>query len=285
MTQGNAAGDHQRVNILGVGVSAINMHQALAVLTDCIEQRQRCYVVVCPVYTVMLCQSRPDLRRVVNEAALVTPDGMPLVFLSRWLGYSQVDRVYGPDLMLAFSQMAAARGYSSFYYGGGDGVAARLGEVLARRFPGLHTAGAYSPPFREEAEPEDPAIIQMINAAQPDVIWVGLGSPKQEYWMARHRPLLDAPVLIGVGAAFDIHTGRVAQAPRWMQRSALEWLFRLLQEPQRLWRRYLVYNPLFVIQVLLQLLGLRHPPDLTASATLEPAHPVERTQRHDQSHP
>ncbi len=274
-----------RINILGVGVSAINMNRALETITDCIEQHRRCYIVVCPVYTVMLCQSRPDLRGVVNRAALVTPDGMPLVFISRWMGYKQVERVYGPDLMLAFSQIAAVRGYSSFYYGGAEGVAARLGDELARRFPGLRVAGAYSPPVRKEGEPEDPAIIQMINAAGPDVIWVGLGSPKQEYWMAHHRDHLSAPVLIGVGAAFDIHTGRVAQAPRWMQRSALEWLFRLLQEPRRLWRRYLLYNPLFVILVLLQLVGLRRPADLALSTGPEPDPPVERTRRHDRSHP
>lgn len=246
-----------RVNILGVGVSAINMDQALATLEYWIQNRIPSYVVVCPVYTVMMCQQDNCFRSIVNRASMVTPDGMPLVFLSRWLGHRQVSRVYGPDLMAAFSARAAQKGYRNFYYGGADGVPDALAATLQKRFPGLSVAGTYSPPFRPLTPQEDQDIVAMINDANPDAVWVGLGSPKQDFWMAEHRDQLTAPVLIGVGAAFNFLTGQVRQAPRWMQRSALEWLFRLLMEPRRLWRRYLIYNPLFVTNVLMQMSGIK----------------------------
>jgi N-acetylglucosaminyldiphosphoundecaprenol N-acetyl-beta-D-mannosaminyltransferase len=247
-----------RANILGVGVSAIDMAQALDQMAGWIDRRTLAYVVVCPVYTVMQCQKDPDLRSIVNRAGMVTPDGMPIVFLSRRRGHPRVSRVYGPDLMLAFSEMAAERGYTNFYYGGADGVPEALVNHLTRRYPELRVVGAYSPPFRELTAEEEDAVVEMINLAAPDVVWVGLGSPKQDFWMARHRERLNAPVLVGVGAAFDFLTGRVPQAPRWMQRSGLEWLFRLAIEPRRLWRRYLINNPLFIAQAILQQTGLRH---------------------------
>jgi N-acetylglucosaminyldiphosphoundecaprenol N-acetyl-beta-D-mannosaminyltransferase len=248
----------QRVNILGVGVGAVNMQQALAEIASWIDQRNKTYVVVCPVHTVMLCQRDSNLRHLVNRAGLVTPDGMPLVFLSRWKGHKHVGRVYGPDLLLALSELAAKRGYCQYYYGGADGVPEQLAEKLSSQFPNLRVVGSYSPPFREMTPEEDRAIIDAINTAEPDVIWVGLGSPKQDLWMAQHREQLNAPVLIGVGAAFDFLTHRVPQAPKWMQKSALEWLYRLGTEPQRLWRRYLIDNPLFVLNVILQSTGLKH---------------------------
>ncbi len=247
---------YPRFNILGVGVSALKLDQAVEQIARWIEQRDRTYVVVCPVYTVMQCQERPVLCRMVNQAGMVAPDGMPLVFLGRWMGY-QLDRVYGPDLMLAFSEAAAQRGYTSFYYGGAEGAAERLADVLAERFPGLRNVGTYCPPFRTLTPEEESKIVEQINAANPDIVWVGIGSTRQEEWMATFRDRLMAPVLIGVGVAFDIHTGRVPQAPRWMQRAALEWLFRLFIEPRRLWRRYLIYNPLFVLYIILQWLGLK----------------------------
>ncbi len=249
-----------RTNILGVGVSALDMGQAVAQIARWIEEGAREYVVVACVNDIMHAHRDPALRRMTNAAGMVTPDGMPLVFLSRWLGQAQVDRVYGPDLMLAASAMLAERGCRAYYYGGAEGVAERLAEVMEGRFPGLHTAGTYTPPFRALTPEEDAAIVARINAAQPDVVWVALGCPKQTIWMAEHRALLSAPVLAGVGAAFDFHTGRIPQAPRWMQRRALEWLFRLLTEPRRLWRRYLIHNPLFVWYVALQLTGLRRVP-------------------------
>jgi N-acetylglucosaminyldiphosphoundecaprenol N-acetyl-beta-D-mannosaminyltransferase len=247
----------ERVNILGVGVSAIDIPMALSQIEYWIQNSVKTYVIVRPVYSVMLCQADERLRSIVNRAGMVTPDGMPLVFLSRWRGFTKVDRVYGPDLMLAFNELAAQKGYSSFFYGGAEGVPELLAKGLSGRFPGLKITGTFSPPFRPLTPAEDGHVVDMINAANPDVVWVGLGSPKQDYWMADHRERLNAPVLIGVGAAFNFHTGQVRQAPKWMQRSALEWLFRLMMEPRRLWRRYLIYNPLFILNVMMQTVGLK----------------------------
>lgn len=246
-----------RVYILGVGISAINMRMALEIVDEWIARRELHYICVTPVHTIMECQRNGNLRRICNRSGLTTPDGMPLVWLSWLKGHRYVDRVYGPDLMLALSEHSISKGYRHFFYGGAEGVPERLANVLQKRFPGLQVAGTYSPPFRPLTREEDEQIVQMINTADPDIVWVGLGSPKQEYWMAEHRPRLRAPVLIGVGAAFDFLSGRKPQAPRWMQRAGLEWLFRLLTEPRRLWRRYLINNPLFVALVLLEAVGMR----------------------------
>lgn len=246
-----------RANILGVGISAINMNIALDIIERWIVKRDPHYVCVTPVHSVMDCQSDPELRCIQNASGMTTPDGMPLVWLSRLKGFHHVDRVYGPDLMLALCERSVARGYRHFFYGGADGVPERLAANLQRRFPGLRVVGTYSPPFCPLPSAEDEAIVRMINRTDPDVVWVGLGSPKQERWMAAHVGRVTAPVLIGVGAAFDFHAGLKKQAPRWMQRSGLEWFFRLFTEPRRLWRRYLINNPLFVALVLSQALGLR----------------------------
>lgn len=246
-----------RVNILGVGISPITLPQAINHLAAWIDSRTRHYVCVCTVHTVMECQRSETMRRAVNGAGLATPDGMPLVWLSQRHSQAQVSRVYGPDLLLALCAHSVERGYSHYFYGGAAGVPELLAEKLRQRFPGLKIAGSYSPPFHSLTPPEDEAIIAQINQAAPDIVWVGLGTPKQDLWMAAHREHLAAPVLIGVGAAFDFHTGRLPQAPRWIQQHGLEWLFRLAQEPRRLWYRYLVYNPIFVLLVLAQTLGLR----------------------------
>jgi len=250
-------GTLQRVNILGVGVSAVNMQTTLDIIDGWIARRESNYVCVTGVHGVMESQRDEELRRIHNAAGLVTPDGMPLVWLSHLKGFRHVERVYGPDLMPALCERSVAKEYRHFFYGGAEGVPEQLAKVLSHRFPGLVVTRTYSPPFRPLTPEEDEEIVQMINEANPDIVWVGLSTPKQERWMAKHVGRLVAPVLIGVGAAFDFHTGRKPQAPRWMQRSGLEWLFRLLTEPRRLWRRYLVNNPIFVTLVLLQALGLR----------------------------
>lgn len=246
-----------RVNILGVGINAITMPQALNQISTWIDQRLPNYVAICTVNTVIECQRSLAMRQAINGAGLTTPDGMPLVWLGKWFSKVEVNRVYGPDLMLALCELSARRGYTHYFYGGAAGVAERLTQALQRRFPGLKVVGSYSPPFRPEMSLEAPEIISQINQISPDIIWVGLGTPKQDLWMAAHRELLEAPVIIGVGAAFDFHTGRIPQAPNWMQRNGLEWLFRLWQEPRRLWYRYLVYNPLFILLVLAQTLKLK----------------------------
>ena len=247
----------QRVNILGVGISAINMKQTLAVIEQCISQDKQSYICVTGVHGVMESQRDSRLRSIHNRAELVTPDGMPLVWLGRVWGYPSVRRVYGPDLMLAVCQYSQERGYRHFLYGGAERVAKALAGKLQTRFPGLQIVGTYSPPFRPLTDEEDAQVVEMINEARPDIVWVGLSTPKQEYWMASHIGKLRAPLLIGVGAAFDFHAGLKKQAPLWMQRNGLEWLFRLLAEPRRLWRRYLVNNPLFIMLILMQALGLR----------------------------
>lgn len=246
-----------RTNVLGVGVSAINIPLAIAEIDRLIRARQTGYVCVSGAHGVMECQGDEALREIHNRAALVTPDGMPLVWLSRWHGAKFVSRVYGPDLMLAFCGHSVAQGYRHFFFGGAEGIPELLASRLEGRFPGLAVAGCYSPPFKPPTEAEDRAIVERINAARPDVVWVGLSTPKQERWMAAHRSRLEAPVLIGVGAAFDFHAGVKPQAPRWVQRGGLEWLFRLLSEPRRLGPRYAYIVPMFVLLVLLQKLGLR----------------------------
>ena len=246
-----------RVNILGVGISAINMSMALDTIEEWISKDDPNYVCVTPVHGIMECRKDPALRRILNTSGMTTPDGMPLVWLSRLKGFRNVRRVYGPDLMLALCEHSKTKNYKHFFYGGAEGVPEQLAASLRQRFPDLSVVGTYSPPFRPLTPEEDDQVIQMINEADPDVVWVSLTTPKQDHWMAAHVGRLNAPVLIGVGAAFDFHSGRKRQAPVWMQHSGLEWLFRLLTEPRRLWYRYLVYNPLFIILMLLQIFRLR----------------------------
>ena len=246
-----------RVNILGVGISAVNLPQAVEEIDRWIASRAAQYVNVCAVQTVMACQRDARLRRIVNASGLATPDGMPLVWLSRMLGHRQVSRVYGPDLMLTVCERSQSTGSRHFFYGGAPGVADLLVRNLTTRYPGLVVSGTHAPPYRPADTAEDREVLAKINAAAPDIVWVGLGTPKQDYWVARHRPLLDAPVLIAVGAAFDFHAGLLPQAPRWIQRNGLEWLFRLVHEPRRLAFRYLVDSPWFVLKVALQSAGLR----------------------------
>jgi N-acetylglucosaminyldiphosphoundecaprenol N-acetyl-beta-D-mannosaminyltransferase len=246
-----------RTNILGVGISAVDMRRAVDTIHTWIAQRAPHYVCIFTVHSVMECQRNERLRAIANRSGMTTPDGMPLVWLSRLRGHRDVSRVYGPDLMLALCEESIEKGYRHFFYGGAEGVAVELAARLTERYPGLQVAGTYSPPFRPLTEDEDQQVVDLINRSGADIVWVGLGTPKQDFWVADHVGRLEAPVLLAVGAAFDFHSGRKRQAPRWMQRAGLEWLFRLLTEPRRLWYRYLVLNPLFIALVTLQLLGLR----------------------------
>jgi len=246
-----------RVNILGVSVSAVDLTKAVFTIASWIDNKNLHSITLCNVYTVMECFYNPELRKLVNKSGLVVPDGMPLVWLSRYFGYRETGRVYGPDLMDAMCKYSLVKGYRHYFYGGAAGVASELARVLATRYPGLQIAGEYSPPFRKIGEMEAQKVIENINDANPDIVWVGLGTPKQDYWVAGHRSRLRAPVLIPVGAAFDFFTGRISQAPKWMQNHGLEWLFRLAAEPRRLAYRYLLYNPLFIFHVCLQLSGIR----------------------------
>lgn len=247
----------RRVNILGVAISAINPEIAIETIESWIDAREHRYVCVTGVHGVMESQKSELLRRIHNQAGLVTPDGMPLVWLSRIKGYPLVKRVYGPDLMLALCARSAITGHRHYFYGGAANVPDQLAATLSDKFPGLQIAGVYSPPFRPLYEAEKEHVTRIIDRSNTDVVWVGLGTPKQEKWMAEFLHRMHAPVLIGVGAAFDFLTGRKTQAPSWMQHMGLEWLFRLLSEPRRLWQRYLYNNPVFIFRIIEQMLGLK----------------------------
>jgi N-acetylglucosaminyldiphosphoundecaprenol N-acetyl-beta-D-mannosaminyltransferase len=252
----------ERINILGIHLSAINMQMALEAFDTWITRRACHYVCVTGVHGVMESQNDASLRNALNGAGLVTPDGMPMVWVSRLRGYKHVSRVYGPDLMLAACERSLMTGWKHFLYGGMPGVPERLAQRLSERYPGVNIVGIYSPPFEPLSDEQELAIANKINDSGADIVWVGLGMPKQEKWMASHRDRLNIPVLVGVGAAFDFHSGNKLQAPRWMQRSGLEWTFRLATEPRRLWGRYFPNNPKFMLLTALQLLGLRRYDDI-----------------------
>ena len=245
--------------VLGLQIHSLTPAATLEVVERWIAAGRREYICLANVHAVMERLRDPSLFPVYRNAGLCLPDGLPLVWLGRRKG-APAERVYGPDLTLLLAARAQLMKWRVFFYGGGPGIADALGQTLQARFPGLAVAGTASPPFRALTEAEDRADVDTINRSRADIVFVGLGCPRQERWMAEHRARLSAAVLVGVGAAFDFHTGRITQAPRWMMSAGLEWLFRLGQEPRRLWRRYLVYNPLFVFHVLLQELGRRRYP-------------------------
>lgn len=248
---------HPRLNVLGVGVSAITQEIALDTIRGWIAGDEQHFVTVTGVHGVMESQRDAQLRRIHNRAGMVTPDGMPLVWLLRRNGYPHASRVYGPDLMLNVCSASSGAGWKHYLYGSTPDVLTDLQAALEHRFPDLHIVGSFSPPFRPLTPEEDEDVVARIDASGADIVWVGLSTPRQEHWMAAHIGRVHASVLIGVGAAFDFHAGRKKQAPAWMQRHGLEWLFRLATEPRRLWKRYLRNNPLFVVSVLRQRMGLR----------------------------
>jgi N-acetylglucosaminyldiphosphoundecaprenol N-acetyl-beta-D-mannosaminyltransferase len=244
--------------VLGVRVDAVQIPDVVSRMEEWIRRRDACrYIAVTDMHSLMQAQRAESFKKILRDADLVVPDGFPLVWLGRRKGLALRRRVYGPELMERFCEESTAQGYRHFFYGGAQGVAEDLSIRLAARFPGLQIAGAYCPPFRPLTQQEDEAVVSLINSVHADVVWVGLGAPKQERWMSEHQSRLKAPVLVGVGAAFDFHTGRIAQAPLWMREHGLEWLFRLSREPARLWRRYLIYGTQFVALVLLESLGFK----------------------------
>ncbi|HWQ33502.1 MAG TPA: WecB/TagA/CpsF family glycosyltransferase [Blastocatellia bacterium] len=236
--------------VLGVRIAALDYGRAVRAIEKFIRDGRTHYVTLTNVHAVTESQSDPALRTALNSADLALPDGMPIA----WAG-KLPDRVCGPDLMLKFITETAGCGYRHFFYGGAEGVAAELAARLKKLCPQLIVAGTYCPPFRPLSKAEEAELAAMVND-KVDVLWVGLGCPKQEKWMLAHRHLR-VGVMLGVGAAFDFHTGRIERAPRWMQRTGLEWLFRLTQDPRRLWRRYLKTNTLFLLLWLCQQLNLR----------------------------
>lgn len=259
-----AVAKQSRANVLGIGVHAIDLPTAASIIESAVAQGEKGYVCVTGVHGVMEAQRDPEVKNILNRAFLVTPDGMPTVWVGRAQGNSAMKRVFGPDLMIEVCRRSVGTGVRHFFYGGNPGVADELAERLRRMFPGIAIAGTFTPPFRLLEPSELFALEKQMHVARPDIVWVGLSCPKQEKFMAANFQRLPCKIMIGVGAAFNIHTGRVKDAPQWIKDAGMQWAHRLLQEPRRLWKRYLVNNSAFLVALSLQLTGLRRyplPPD------------------------
>lgn len=236
-------------------VNVINMKDALSFIQHCIDTNQKTYICVTPAHVVMDSQSDKALKDIINKSGLTTPDGMSIVWLLKLYGHSRVSRVYGPDLLMSTCLHGLSYQWRHFFYGGAPGVAKKLINQLEYLFPNIQIAGSYTPPYRELTDEEEKDLITTVKKTRADIVWVGISSPRQEKWMAKMVDLVDANVLIGIGAAFDFVSGNKPQAPLWIQKSGLEWFFRLLREPGRLWKRYIKY-PKFILFSMLQLLGV-----------------------------
>lgn len=248
---------HAHANVLGVRISAVNMADAVALAEQWIAARRPGYICMTGVHGVMEAHGDQELLRVLNSAALNAPDGMPMSWVGRFQGYSEMDRVFGPDFMMEICRRSVSTGYRHYLCGGRPGVADALRNALQMKFPGICVVGTYTPPFRDLTASEEQELIAGVRAAKPDIVWVGLSTPKQERFMAAWLGRLETPLMVGVGAAFDYHTGNIRDAPQWVKRAGLQWLHRLAQDPARLWRRYLRNNPAFLWHIALQLTGLR----------------------------
>ncbi len=249
-----------RCNVLGVGVHAVNIPLALQAVADAIASNVKGYVCVTGVHGVMEAQKNARMRTILNSAFLNVPDGMPLVWTGRSHGFREMRRVYGPEFMLAVCERSVREGWSHFLYGGKPGVAAQLQAFLQARFPGIRVAGTFTPPFRPLNADEETDLADRVRRAKPDLLWVGLSTPKQEFFMNHYLHRLDARIMFGVGAAFDVWTGNIKDAPDWLKKVGLQWAHRLIQEPRRLWRRYATIVPSFLYLITLQELGLRKHP-------------------------
>lgn len=237
----------ETISILGVPVAALNMETALDTIGTWVKQPRGRYICAPDVFNVSSAQTNPAHMAALRKADLVVPDGTPLTWVGRLRGNEHINRVCGPDLLLAACERSLEAGWSHYFYGGAEGVADDLARTLKQRYPGIRIAGAESPPFRTLNQDETAAMCNRVRRSGADIMWIGLGCPKQEIWMHDHVGRLDGIILVGVGAAFDFHTGRVSRAPRWMRNSGLEWVHRLASEPKRLWRRYCYHAPHFVL--------------------------------------
>jgi N-acetylglucosaminyldiphosphoundecaprenol N-acetyl-beta-D-mannosaminyltransferase len=242
-----------KCSVVGVGISATSYEEVVGCCAGWIAERRlgaaspmARYVCVTSVHGVIAARDDRDVREILNQADIATPDGMPLVWALRSFGVRGQQRVYGPTLMLRLCEDAERRGHRVFLYGGSEESLRELRRRLLLRFPKLIIAGCHAPPFRPLTPSESEDVNRSIRESGADLVFVGISTPKQERWMRERREILPGVVMVGVGAAFDFHSGRVRQAPHWMQRNGLEWLFRLWREPRRLWRRYLVVTPRFL---------------------------------------
>jgi N-acetylglucosaminyldiphosphoundecaprenol N-acetyl-beta-D-mannosaminyltransferase len=248
----------EQINVLGVGVHAVDMRSAASLFEARIRDGGKAYVCLTGVHGIMEAQRDAGLKSILAEALLVAPDGMPTVWIGHMQGFPAMQRVFGPDLMIDIIGREEFRNCSHFFCGGKPGVAESLRDAMLRRFPWVKIIGTYSPPFRRMTAMEESELEAKVRSLQPDIIWVGLSTPKQERFMARYLPVLDTKLMVGVGAAFLFHTGAIKDSPNWVKHAGLQWLHRLLQEPSRLWRRYLLNNPRFIFYALLQSIGLKH---------------------------
>jgi N-acetylglucosaminyldiphosphoundecaprenol N-acetyl-beta-D-mannosaminyltransferase len=251
----------EHADVLGVKVSAINMSLAVSMADRWIAAGVPGYVCVTGVHGVMEARTDPEFLRILNHAAINTPDGMPMTWVGRLQGHHHMDRVYGPDLMAAMCRLSVERGYRNFLCGGEPGVAELLSASLQKRFPGLQIVGTYTPPFRTLNPEEEMELVAGVRESRPHILWVGLGTPKQERFMAQYLHRLQVPLMVGVGAAFDFHTGRLRESSDWVKRAGLQWMHRLMQDPKRLWKRYLWGNSRLLWHLAWQLSGLRHYPN------------------------
>ncbi len=244
-------------NVLGVRFNPVNMITASEAVLTAARDGTKGYVCVTGVHGVMEARKNPDMLRILNAAFLNVPDGMPISWIGHAQGFKDMDRVYGPDLMARICEESTDGTFTHFLYGGQEGVAQDLKTQLENRYPGIKIMGTYTPPFRPLNHEEEYELASMIASLKPDFFWVGLSTPKQETFMAAMLSRLDTSVMFGVGAAFDIHTGRIKDAPQWMKRAGLQWFYRLCREPRRLAKRYLINNPLFIFKITCQFLGIR----------------------------
>jgi N-acetylglucosaminyldiphosphoundecaprenol N-acetyl-beta-D-mannosaminyltransferase len=263
---------HEHADVLGVKVSAVNMHSAVELADQWVGAGNPGYICVTGVHGVMEAQSNSKLLQILNHAVLNTPDGMPMSWVGRLQGHSNMDRVFGPEFMYSMCRLSLSRGYRHFLYGGQPGVAEQLQKTLEKEFPGLQVVGTYTPPFRSLNIEEEEVLLHQVQDARPHIIWVGLSTPKQEHFMAQYVQRLGVPLLVGVGAAFAYHTGKIRDCSPWIKRAGLQWLHRLAQDPKRLWRRYLRNNPVFIWNIALQLLKLRRYPRKYASSNVGEEH-------------
>lgn len=235
----------QTCEILKTNIAVTNMEETAAFIGARIESGRGGYICVSNVHTTVMAYEQEEYRTIQNSALLALPDGKPLSVVSKKMGYPQAKRVAGPDLMTRMFQESLEKGYRHYFYGSTQGTLTALSETLKIEYPGIQIAGMEAPPFRNLTEEEDAACVERINRAAPDIVWVGLGAPKQEKWMYAHRNIVKG-LMIGVGAGFDFHAGTVKRAPKWMQNIGMEWFYRLLRDPKRLWKRYVVTNWKFI---------------------------------------
>ena len=245
----------KRFRVLDCSIDAVEMGQGLDLVLQRISERTGGYVCFSNVHTVVTAINDRRLREITNHSFMSMPDGKPLSVVGRLKGVHNLGRGGGPDFMPLLLEKGA--GLRHYFYGSTDEVLRALCAKVAAKYPDIEIAGAYSPPFRRLSQEEQAEILEQINATRPDVIWVGLGAPKQEYWMSEFFEQLKPAVLMGVGAAFDFHAGMLSRSPAWMRQAGLEWLYRLMQEPRRLWKRYLVTNSLFMFYLLLDVMKIR----------------------------